>query len=369
VRIAFDYQTFVWQSYGGIPRYFTRLAQGLLNMEQQVGIFAPLYRNNYLPSLSQKVVHGRYTHRYPPKTTRLFLAYNRLMSRYKIARWKPDLVHETYYAKFGSAPQAIPTVITVFDMIHELFAKEIRITDNTAMLKRIAIKRADHVICISENTKRDLIRLHGTPESKLSVIHLGFDQFTTGESLPDSDSLFARPFLLYVGSRANYKNFTGFLKSVASSKRLASDFDIIAFGGSKFSSVELRLIHDLGLAEDQVRHKSGNDEILGNLYHSAKAFVYPSLYEGFGIPPLEAMAHRCPVISSNTSSMPEVIGTAGEYFDPYDTDDMRRAIESVVYSDSRVEELRKLGEKQLTAFSWDKCAQETLSVYRSLRKN
>ena len=115
-----------------------------------------------------------------------------------------------------------------------------------------------------------------------------------------------------------------------------------------------------------MRHASGGDEMLGYLYNLAKAFVYPSVYEGFGIPPLEAMTHGCPVISSNTSSMPEVIGAAAEYFNPIDTEDMCRAIETVVYSDSRINELRILGDKQLTIFSWDKCSQDTLAVYRQL---
>ena len=106
--------------------------------------------------------------------------------------------------------------------------------------------------------------------------------------------------------------------------------------------------------------------MLGKLYDSARAFVYPSVYEGFGIPPLEAMAHSCPVISSNTSSMPEVIGGAAEYFDPLDIDDMKYAIEKVVYSESRIEILKALGERRLMSFSWDKCSQETLGVYRLL---
>jgi glycosyltransferase involved in cell wall biosynthesis len=366
MRIAFDCQAFVLQSNGGISRYFTRIAQGLMNMEQQVRVFAPLHRNHHLPSLPQESIYGRYTNRYPPKTTRLFLALNQLKSRSRIARWKPDLVHETYYARFGSAPRECPTVITVYDMIHELFQNEIPFTDNTTRNKRIAINRADHVLCISENTKLDLMRLHGTPASKLSVVHLGFDQFVAREGLLAPHTLSSKPFLLYVGNRAGYKNFAGLLKSAAASKRLISDFDIIAFGGEKFSSAELRLIRSLGFAENQVRHKSGDDSLLGNLYSLARAFVYPSIYEGFGIPPLEAMAHHCPVISSNTSSMPEVIGAAGEYFNPIDTDDMSHAIEAVVYSDSRIDELIKLGERQLTAFSWNKCTQETLNVYRSL---
>jgi glycosyltransferase involved in cell wall biosynthesis len=366
MRIAFDYQIFSLQSYGGISRYFTRLAQSLLNMEQQVGIFAPLHQNNYLPSLPHEAVYGRHVSRYPPKTARMFLAYSQFWSRYKIAKWQPDIVHETYYVKIGSAPQKCPTVITVYDMIDELFANENPEAENATAIKRIAVHRADHVLCISENTKLDLMRLHGTPASKISVVYLGFDQFAALESSHISASYAGKPFLLYVGQRAGYKNFAGFLKAVAASKRLVSDFDIVAFGGQKFSSAELSLIHSLGFADNQVQHRSGSDDLLGNLYNSARAFVYPSLYEGFGIPPLEAMAHRCPVISSNTSSMPEVIGAAGEYFNPAEIDDMRRAIEAVVYSDSRADDLRRLGEQQLTAFSWTKCTQETLDVYRSL---
>jgi glycosyltransferase involved in cell wall biosynthesis len=153
---------------------------------------------------------------------------------------------------------------------------------------------------------------------------------------------------------------------VASSKRLLADFDIMAFGGPKFSAIELKLMSSLGFSENQIEHKSGDDELLSGLYGSARAFIFPSLYEGFGIPPLEAMAHQCPVISSNTSSMPEVIRDAGEYFDPSDIDDMRRAIEAVVYSDTYVESLRKAGTERLTAFSWKKCTQETFNIYKSL---
>ena len=105
---------------------------------------------------------------------------------------------------------------------------------------------------------------------------------------------------------------------------------------------------------------------LNTIYNNAFCLLYPSSYEGFGIPPLEAMAHRCPVISSNTSSMPEVIGAAAEYFNPLDIDDMKYAIEKVVYSESRIEILIALGEKRLLSFSWEKCSQETLDVYSSL---
>jgi glycosyltransferase involved in cell wall biosynthesis len=366
MRIAFDYQAFVLQPYGGISRYFTRLAQGVLEAGQQTGIFAPLFRNKYLPSLPREVVFGRQISSYPSKTWRLFRAYNQWRALPEIAKWRPDIVHETYYARVGSAPMKCPTVITVYDMIQELFADDMSLMDNTATLKRIAIERADHVICISENTRQDLMRMHGTPARKLSVVHLGFDNFVAGGVSLAEKACAGKQFLLYVGVRSEYKNFAGLLRAVASSRRLISDFDIVAFGGSGFTSAELRLIQSLGFAEGQVRHCSGVDEVLGRLYDSARAFVYPSKYEGFGIPPLEAMAHRCPVICSNTSSIPEVVKEAGEYFNPADVADMQRAIEAVVYSDSRVDELRELGSRRLDAFSWNKCTQETLDVYRAL---
>lgn len=366
VRIAFDYQTFVLQSYGGISRYFARLARGLLDMDQKIELFAPLYRNNYLQALPKEIINGRHINRYPPKTTRLVLAYNHFRSSRTLAKWKPDLVHETNYSRLRSAPRICPAVITVYDMIHELFPKEFPRHDKSAATKRIAIDRADHVICISENTKRDLMRLYGTSASKVSVVHLGFDQFAPEEDSKRSVTLTSKPFLLYVGQRGGYKNFFGFLKAVASSTRLLSDFDIVAFGGPQFSTNELNVMSALGFGESQVQQKSGSDDLLGSFYSSARAFVYPSLYEGFGIPPLEAMAHQCPVICSNTSSIPEVVESAGEYFDPCDVDDMRDVIESVVYSDTRIDFLRKSGSERLNGFSWKKCTQETLNIYKSI---
>ena len=365
MRIAFDYQTFFWQSYGGISRYFTRLAQGLLDLDQQVEIFAPLHCNSYLSSLPQGIVSGRFIKQFPPKTSRLLLAYNQLGSRYKITKWQPDVVHETYYSRVGMAPKHCQTLITVHDMIHELFPNDFPAHDNTSYVKRRAVERADHIICVSENTKQDLTRLFGVPNCKISVVHHGFDQFVEDES-PSPRASGAKPFLLYVGQREGYKNFLGLLKAVASSAKLLSEFDIVAFGGGKYSMVEMTLIASLGFSENQVRQVSGDDGLLGNYYRLARAFIYPSLYEGFGIPPLEAMAHQCPVISSNTSSMPEVIGNAAEYFVPNECESMRFAIEAVVYSEHRIDDLQKKGVARLSHFSWSKCTQETLAVYRSV---
>lgn len=367
MRIAFDHQSFVLQAYGGMSRYFARLAQGLLDLEQQVGIFAPLHQNRHLSELSPGIVHGRYIKRYPPKTGRLFFSGNQFIARSQIAEYRPDVVHETYYSRMGSAPRTCPATITALDMIHELFPRESPDSDRVIAIKRKAIGRADHVICISENTKSDLMRLYDFPENKLSVVHLGFDRFLSQDH-PGRDIAAHgnKPFVLYVGQRGGHKNFKGLITAMARSPGLLADFNIIAFGGPEFSAEERALIIASGFSDKQVQHKSGGDGMLGDLYRSARAFVYPSLYEGFGIPPLEAMAQNCPVVSSNASSMPEVIGNAGEYFDPANLEDMRCAIERVVYSDERIEWLRRAGAERLSAFSWAKCARETLNVYRSM---
>lgn len=257
-------------------------------------------------------------------------------------------------------------MVTVYDMIHELFKENFPPNDPTTNIKRIAVDRADHVICISQSTRRDLINLFGTPEEKVSCIHLGFEQFPPNENAQTSNPAGDRPYLLYVGGRYGYKNFARFLHGVAASGDLKRDFDVVTFGGGRFSAAQRALIKHLGFRDSQVRQVSGDDSLLGICYKQARAFVYPPLYEGFGLPPLEAMAHNCPVISSNTSSMPEVIGEAAEFFDPNDTEDMTRAIQSVVYSDERVNQLTALGRERLKKFSWRRCGEETLAVYENL---
>jgi glycosyltransferase involved in cell wall biosynthesis len=373
VRIALDYQTFCQQPYGGVSRYFVRLAEHLLASEQQVRVFAPLHRNHYVKSLPFGVVQGSALKRYPPKSGRVMLPLNHFFSRRAIAKWQPQVVHETYYSRWRSAPPSCPTVVTVHDMIHELFRTHFPARDNTTRLMRLAVERADHVICVSESTRRDLMRIFGTDEKKVSVVHLAGDHLGSHETKAGLGShetkagkAWKTPYLLFVGSREGYKNFPRFLRAVASSPRLKRDFVILAFGGGQFSKMEIQLLSTLGFQPDQVRQRDGDDRALGQIYEGAAALVYPSLYEGFGLPPLEAMAHHCAVVSSNSSSMPEVIGEAGEFFDPRSIDGMAAAIERVVYSSARTRELIELGQKRLDCFSWQRCADRTLDIYRSL---
>lgn len=364
MRIAYDYQIFAAQKYGGISRYFANLASHL-HMREQVRIFAPLHRNGYIKSMPAELVDGCGVEDFYPKTARLVNAYNKLVFSRKIKNWQPSIIHQTYYSSSNLHSNGYQTVVTVYDMIHELFSEQFHPRDKTVALKKKAVEGADHIICISMNTKVDLMRLYGIPEEKITVIYLGFDNLQDVQYIKTQANIL-KPYLLHVGARAGYKNFDTFLKAYASSQKLKQDFDIVAFGGGEFTKAELMMINSLGLSTQQIHQFGGDDEVLSNFYANASAFIYPSKYEGFGIPPLEAMSLNCPVISSNSSSMPEVIGGAAQFFDPTDVGDMVDAIESVLYSSGKGAALQQLGREQLKKFSWENCSLQTLNVYKSL---
>jgi glycosyltransferase involved in cell wall biosynthesis len=365
MKIVFDHNTFTQQSYGGISRYCVRLIQGLLALEHQVEIVAPMHRNRYLKDLPPERVHGVEFERFLPKTGLLMGFVNDHLSKLKLRGMCPDVLHETYYSAQALCPAAKGRVITVHDMIHEKFAAEFSTKDPATKYKRLAVRRADHVICVSHSTKNDLCSLFEVPEHKVTVVHHGFERFyQQAMAVPAATAVQQqRPFLFYVGSRGGYKNFTRLLKAVAARPALKSVFDVVAFGGGAFKVEELELISALGFASRSVRQVHGDDAVLGGLYSQAAAFVYPSVYEGFGLPLLEAMAHGCPVVTSNSSSMPEVVGDAGAYFDPLDIDDQADAICSVVFDGERRSHLIGLGRQRLPIFSWNRCALETQAVY------
>jgi glycosyltransferase involved in cell wall biosynthesis len=167
-----------------------------------------------------------------------------------------------------------------------------------------------------------------------------------------------------VGNRGGYKNFGKLLKAFSSSSILR-EFDLIAFGGSPLLPGEWDEIKRLGIT-DRVRFESGSDRDLAEHYRAATAFVYPSMYEGFGIPPLEAMSHGCPVVCSNAGAIPEVVGDAGVYFDPNNSDELRSTLERVATTEGLQADLRVRGYQRISAFSWDRCAEATAKIYREI---
>jgi glycosyltransferase involved in cell wall biosynthesis len=256
-----------------------------------------------------------------------------------------------------------PTVVTVFDMIHELFPENFAKDDKTTHYKQLCVEHAAHVLCISESTARDLVRLFGVPREKISVTHLAYSSAFDAPPEETSNPKSGRPYILYVGHRVGYKNFVGALAAYASSPALRKEFDLVAFGGVPFDARELALIESLGLKGDRVRRVTGSDSDLALAYRRAHVFVYPSRYEGFGIPPLEAMSSGCAVACSNASSIPEVVGDSAALFDPDDVGSIAQALESVCFDSGRHQGLVAAGKRQAAHFSWDRCAQETVQAY------
>ncbi|MES9963886.1 MAG: glycosyltransferase family 1 protein [Candidatus Sedimenticola sp. 20ELBAFRAG] len=371
IKVAIDNQIFSSQVYGGISRYFSSLGLKLSRMEG-VGpqIVAPMHYSAYLDDLPRGLVIGGRVKR-TSRTSLINRVASSVMASFTMRRLKPDLVHKTYYYPLPIMPRNTPTVITVFDMIHEKFPQSFRKNDPVAVWKKSAVAKSDHIICISENTKRDLLDLYSLPEEKVSVTYLGYD--TLSQAVPSQHEIdqldhvldSSCSYILYVGSRVGYKNFSGLLRAYSLSKFLRENYLILCFGGGHFDEYESRLISKYGLS-GRVRHIGGTDAVLADCYRNASLFVYPSLYEGFGIPPLEAMSLGCPVACSNTSSIPEVVGDAAAMFDPSEPESICSTMEYVLSAATVSEELVRRGRQRKSLFSWQKCALETVETYKKV---
>lgn len=361
MRIAYDHEVFTSQRFGGISRYFVNLTSELLRIGESPRIFAGFHVNEYLKTLDKSILSGTFSPSPMNKGQRLRYRINRNLNRFQVPAWRPDLIHGTAFNQ-SQFNRKIPRVVTIYDMIDELYLSDNNLENPTSQAKKDATEKADHVICISENTRSDLIRLFGTDPEKTSVIHLGIETVTATKNV---HSGLEKPYLLYVGHRLGYKNFQKFLNAYAISG-LISDFDIIAFGGDPFHKFEMDGMHALQIPTDSVRHIAGDDNLLARLYSHARALVYPSLYEGFGLPPLEAMAYGCPVASSNASSLPEVVGNSAICFNPSDIEEMAAALTRVATDESLRKMLIVSGLHRVKQFSWTKTAAKTNEVYKSV---
>ncbi|MFN3695152.1 MAG: glycosyltransferase family 4 protein, partial [Ignavibacterium sp.] len=166
-----------------------------------------------------------------------------------------------------------------------------------------------------------------------------------------------------VGSRKYYKNFIFTINSIADLLLREKEMYFICAGGGNFTRKEHKVFKELKI-ESKIKQIPVDDNILGALYSNALAFIFPSLYEGFGIPILESFSCGCPVICSNISSLPEVAQDAAEYFDPYNKSSIKSAVEKIISDNLRREELKTLGFERLKFFNWERTALHTYKVYK-----
>jgi glycosyltransferase involved in cell wall biosynthesis len=235
-----------------------------------------------------------------------------------------------------------------------------------------AAKRAAKIIAVSKNTQKDLENILHIPKTKIRVIYESVENEKYHNHHP-VEKLVAlkekynlnRPFLLYVGVWRSHKNILGMLEAVKKMRDRGLDFQVVITGKTDPHYPEVtEKIQELGLKDIVVLPGFVPEEELPLLFAAARCFVFPSFYEGFGLPPLEAMASGTPVASSNTSAMPEILGDAAAFFDPYDTQQMADVIMNVFQNESTRTQLIQKGLAHVKQFDWKKMAEETLLVYK-----
>ena len=359
MKVLFDHQIFSTQKYGGISRYFANLHYGINELpgpESELGL---LFTDNVY--IKEQQLPARMLNKLIKKQKKRY-KYNRLYSEYLLRRNDFDLFHPTYYDPYFLKFNKGPFVLTVHDMIHELYPQYYLTDLKTKDNKKRLIEQAAQIIAISENTKTDLQKFYNISDDKISVVYHGYK--VQADSGSAEDTKVDGQYLLFVGDRPFYKNFELFIKAAAP-LMIKYSLKVICAGGGIFRPEEIELLTKLNIISS-VQQLNVTDQQLAGLYKHAAAFIYPSFYEGFGLPVLEAFFNNCPVIMSNTSALPEAGGDAAAYFNPMDEQSVAFAIDRVLNSAAIQDDLRKKGREQLTKFSFNNSLQKTLRVYNTI---
>lgn len=359
MRVAFDEQIFALQAYGGISRMFAELAKVFIE-DPDLGVeLLPLNApviNRYL--LDNDTLRTRMAVR---DAGHEYKSLARYMMRVQ-PRPGNEVVHNTFYLPHGLSgyPKA-KRIVTVHDMIPELMPQTRRRLDFLTLKKRY-VTRADHVICVSEATKADLIKIYGQIDAPISVVHHGVDPaFTPGAARHPG---LPAKYILDVGNRSQYKDAVVLMRAFAQVAKDEPDLALLFVGGGPFTADEQRTLQQLGI-ENRAVQVNLPDSAMPAAYGNAQAMVFPSRFEGFGLPALEAMACGTPTILANATSLPEVGGDAAAYFPPGDDSALAAEITRVLHDEQWREQLTHAGLERAGQFTWRKAAIKTIDVYRA----
>ena len=290
-------------------------------------------------------------------------------------REKPDVFHAPHYV----LPPATPcrSVVTIHDCIHLMFPQYLR--NRAAYLyARASMWSSSHqahrILTVSEASKRDIIHFFSVPPEKVVVVYNAIEERFS--KTPSEDAIarvreryqLNHPFVLYVGNIKPHKNLVRLIEAFAELRRRGFDELKLLIIGDEISKLPAlrRAVHSHKLHKHVRFLGYLEDETLASLYRLASVFVFPSLYEGFGLPPLEAMASGTPVVTSNVSSMPEVTGDAAVLVDPYSVDSIVEGIARVLKDPALSADLRRKGIARAREFSWDRSVQRTRELYQEV---
>jgi glycosyltransferase involved in cell wall biosynthesis len=361
MHVLYDSQIFTMQKFGGISRYFWRLVQdsnGLFGYT----ISGKYSENVYAPEISK--MRPFPIKKYFKGKMRVINYINKASDSKSIKIGNFDVFHPTYYMP-KTFPSDKPTIVSYYDMIHERYPKYFMTDKATVPGKLLCSQKSSRIIAISNQTKTDMLKFY--PElnaDKIDVVYLGIDwnpDETHSLSEDVKSKIEKKPYVLFTGQRAFYKNFNNFLKALAP---LMIKYDLnFVCTGSGFKPEEKDLLDSLKIA-DRTYQFFASENDLHALYESALCFVFPSEYEGFGLPVLEGFASHCPTVLARASCFPEIAGEAAEYFDPLSIDDMLAVLDKVITSEELRKSMIAKGLERFTHFSDEECCRQTFEVYK-----
>lgn len=306
--------------------------------------------------------------RWPAQRPMARIAWEQLLQPSVARRAALDLIHGLAFV--GPIGSACPFVVTVHDLSFLFYPGSFRVVNRLylRLFTRLSMQRARRVVAVSASTRRDVVRYYGVAAEKVDVVYNGVDPafqplpgdpvaaFRARQGLPER-------FILFVGTLEPRKNIVRLIRAYA---QLPTGRPPLVLAGGKgwFYDDVFRLVEELGLSAEV--HFAGYvpADDLPWWYNAAELFVYPSLYEGFGLPPLEAMACGTPVVASTSSSLPEVVGDAGVLVDPADTAGLTAAMHTALTDAGLRAWLKSAGPRQASRFSWQATARETAGTYR-----
>jgi glycosyltransferase involved in cell wall biosynthesis len=376
MRILYDGEIYSIFRHGGVIRYFHHLIEGLPPSD------VPCLLGNHLPDIVpshpnlELAIKSYDWMATPLKPVRKWL--DRGYCQRKWPEIKPDLIHPTYFNEVARGrydQRKVPLVLTVYDMIHERFPDQVDRRGRHSEKKRQAVERADHLLCISETTRQDLIERFNIAPEKTSVTLLAVDEVFYGDTTRSEPSTLptvtALPYYLFLGRRDRYKNFWLLLEALAVGRANHAGGELpyqVHVLGAPLTTSELQRIAELGLGQAIVWQPISDDQTLRCWYQHSIGLVFPSLWEGFGLPLLEALAAGTCVIGSDIPVFRELVGDGFEPFDPNEAESLAAALDRIVADPEARDRRIAIGRSYLPRYTWAATANATRAVYEQLQR-
>jgi glycosyltransferase involved in cell wall biosynthesis len=361
MKVLVDPQIFNHQSYGGISRLFVEILKYKKYKNNNIKVYCPVYytkNKHYLHHFKLK----QFLFGLVKSFSDILLNLNLRLTCRKLSKNNYDIFLPSYYDPyFIKNINNSKIILTVYDMIHELYPSNFIDSDFIIANKKELIYKCDKIVAISENTKKDILKFY--PEIKPQKIEVVYLSHSLDKSLLYSNRIINNDYILYVGNRTGYKNFSWLYENIREWIKV-NNINLLCAGGGAFSEEEASIFKKDGMS-DYIKYYDFKENELANLYKNAIAFIFPSKYEGFGIPILESMSCGCPTILANTSSFPEIAAEAGIYFSLESPDSLINILNLLVINPEIKNKHIGLGIKQSLKFNWENTITNYINIFNN----